>query len=477
MIDKIEKFRNKILKSNIVIILFFLCLVFISLNAINLTHSKNSDDIFYKEAFRDIASLTDFIKSFANGWGGRIIPSVFSTILLNIDLIIYKIITSVVVVILMYSIYRLVIIKNVIIEDNKKTKLILFITMALFFLINEAVIKQGVIWVTGASNYLWQCLAMMIALIPYVKIIKKVEIKKWEYTIYFAANIYASNSEQAGIILLAFGIIAIVMSIITKNKFKKSILIYYIISASLVIITLIAPGNGVRYQKEILRWYPSFETLSLSDKIFQGLSYMLDHLINKSPIILFILTIFIVFKTFKEYKENNNKQKLIIACIPLIYMTTKIVPINVLFSKVITTFDVEVLLNRFLYNFPLYSTETIYNPMLYISVIIGTFVVIILAMLIYMNFSDKENKNIYTLLYLAGVGSSMCLSFSPTIFASSQRIFMIHDILLITIVIGILSEYLISEKINKKMISVFLIIIFMTIINALNYYLNVDSIF
>lgn len=417
-----------------ILILFFIAL-FVTRNPIN----SDGDDIVYKSAFNDISTFVTWSKGFIATWGGRVLALALDTIFLNLNLNIFKVANAIVIVALVYGIYKIIEILND--KELKYKNSTLFFIMAMFLIINKYVINNSVVWVTGTFNYLWPTAAMIIAMIPFIKLLKGKTIKKIEYLLYIPSTILAANIEQTGVVLFVFITIMVIMAKIEKRKIGKAALIDFILTFVVLIASLKAPGNSVRYSAEVLRWYPDFEMLSLFDKVVQGGSVLLKHLMNGSAITILIISSMLLYISVKE----KDKNKTIISVIPFIYSLLRIIPFNVLFSRIIND-DIDGKLNK-LYTFNTYGSDIICNPENYIPIIIGAFVLILIAISIFVNCRDNKKSIVYTLLYLAGICATLSLSISPTIFASSYRIFFVTDVLNVFVAAGIFSEAL---KIRKN---------------------------
>ena len=431
-------FNKKNLISIITILILFLISFIVTQKPIN----TEGDDIVYRDAFNNISTFVIWSKGFVTTWGGRILALSLATIFLNLNINIFIIANALAIVALVYGIYKIIEILNN--KESKYKNIILFSIMTVFLLINKYVIKYSVVWVTGTFNYLWPTTAMVIAMIPFIKKSKGQAIKKVEYLLYIPSTILAANIEQTGVVLFVFITIMVIMAKIDKIKIGKALLIDYILTFIVLIVSLKTPGNSVRYSAEVLRWYQDFEMLSLFDKIVQGGSVLLNHIMNESSIILLVISSVLLYIAIKD-KEKN---KMIISCIPFIYSLIRvIIPFNVLFSRICSD-DIGGKINE-LYTFKTYGPDMICNPENYISIIIGTFILIIIAVLIFLSFKDNKKSIIYTLLYLAGICATLSLSISPTIFASSYRIYFVTDVLNVFVASGLISE-IISRKENKK---------------------------
>ena len=451
---------NKIKVKNIMVfaILFIISLILIA-NPLNNT----SDDIVYKNAFNSVPTFFTWAKEFSALWGGRIVALGLCTIFLNVNVKLYMITNICIIIALIYSIYKIINVNTK--KDVSNLNLMLLVVMSLFLCIDKSIMGDSVIWVTGAFNYLWPCMALIIAMIPFVKILNDQDIKKWEYIIYFLSLILASNIEQTGAVLVVFSTILLVISLIKKKKIPKLMIFNYIATVIIFIISFAVQGNDVRFEAELLRYYQDFDMLSIFDKLFLGGALVLNHLINKSTLIILIMSISIMLISI----NSKDKKRIILSSIPLGYSLLKAVPLNNLFSRIIG-FNIEKNLDKFLFTFSKYSIETICNPFTYIQIIIGVFVFICLSILIFYSFKDIKKSIIYTLIYFAGICASLALSFSPTIFASGSRIFFVNDIMNLIICSALINEISKGDTKNKKSYIIFTIfVLLMGFINLLNY--------
>ncbi len=452
--------KKYILNKNVIILLFLFVIAFIiTLNPID----TEQDDIIYREAFNNFSSFIVWAKEFILLWGGRVVALSLSTLFLNLNIGIFKLANATIIVILVYSIYK--IIETLSDEAIKYKNIILISIMCSFLFINRNVIKYSVTWITGTFNYLWPCTAMIVAMIPFIKKLKNNPIKKVEYIVYFLSTLLASNIEQTGVVLFVFISIIIVIIKLNKMKIEKTLLANYIFCFIVLILSLMAPGNHVRYSAELLRWYQDFEMLSIFDKIIQGQSVLLDHLVNHSTVTIFIISILLMYISIKEKDKNRIK----IAFIPLIYSLIRILPLNVLLSRIYSN-DIISRIDK-LFAFNTYGVKMICNPYIYIPIIIGTFVLIVIAILIFLSYKDVKKSIVYTLLYLAGICSTLSLSVSPTIFASSYRIFFVTDVLNVLLIASLTYQAIkyIKDNITVEVIY-FISIIILAFINLLVYF-------
>ncbi len=446
------------------IIIFAICFFVLNKGLITL------DDKIYQEAFNSIPTCIKWISEFYVQWSGRITLTALINVFVNLPTIMFKISNVIMFIITLLSIYK---ITTLLFDKWKKeyNNILLTIIFAITFFISIPVINSGALWVAGAMNYFWPVAMMLVAIIPFISELKNKQIGKQYYIFAIIANIFAAFAEQTAAILVAFGFITILWCKVEKRKISKLLIAHYIIIVILSLINLLAPGNSARSYAEELKWYPSFSTLTLSDKLIQGYIQTAKHIINDSTILISIIAL--ISSYFIIIDKKTKKINKVIALIPIAYVVIKIFPFNQILGR-ISGADIDGLINNIFFNFEKFSINTIYSSdvlkqLISSSVVLG----IIAGQLIYV-FKTKKTGIIVAILYLASICSALVMSFSPTLYVSGNRVFMTTDLILV-LISSILSIKLFKtlDKKNSKLKYVLLIgLIILSFVFYINLYEN-----
>lgn len=416
--EHIKKNINLYIK--IIIAIIFAVIVF-NVNGKNLL--MYLDDQVYKEVFNSFSTFKTWAWEFYNIWSGRIITSALSTVFLRMPLIIFRICNVLVYLIGIISIFK--IIKYITKLQNKLVENIIFASLFLIsFTISREVINSGMMWVVGSFNYLWPTAFMLVALIPFIKILTNSEEKENKIfsVVFILSDFIACFAEQTALVLVTIGTIAILYKINNKEKINTLLIIHYILVVILTIIELSAPGNFVRFTASTLRRYPTFDMLNIGDKMLQGLILLGNQLLNFDIKIMLILTFIIAINNV--IKKDAKIHIKIFSIIPFIYFAS---------SYICTKIGI---LDGILYNLPPFGIEYIYGIKVYIPIFIFAINLGLIASLMIFSFNDIKTGILTTLIYLGSIASSLSISVSPTVYASGARVFFEMDALLI-IVIGI----------------------------------------
>lgn len=413
---KYTKKKNRYIKA--VIIIIFAVIVF------NISEKRifmNMDDEVYKKVFYNFSTFKIWAWEFYNIWSGRIITSALSNLFLRMPIIVFKICNVIIYCIGVMAIFE--IIKSIIkIENYIVEDLFLIGLFMLTCIIPSDVINTGMMWVTGAFNYLWPTVFMFVALIPFIKRILNTSYKenKLLFIIYILADLEACFAEQTVLVLLTLATITIIYMIVTKQKITKLLLLHYLIIVVFAIIELLAPGNSVRFTSSTLRRYPSFGMLSLGDKVVQGLILLANQIINNDNKLFVVLTLFIFIKNIK--RNNVSKMFKIFSSIPFIYCLIFCIGIKTGIGE------------KILYNFTYFGMEYIYGIRIYIPILFFAVSMGLISALILFSFDDIKIGILTALIFLGGMASSLTISFSPTVYASGSRVFFLMDTLLVTVI-------------------------------------------
>lgn len=405
------------------------------------------DDQYFYNVLNNYTAF-EFIKERYMNITGRIIPEFFLIHIIRMNLWVWRIINISLCILAVNSIYKLAINNKE--EKINKNELITktFIYFS-FFLIYFRVIEQGVLWVVGSTNYIWTMALTLFAIIPFKQAFMKENINKKLYICYILAAIYACYFEQTSLVLICFGIIMIIAIYVKDKKINKFLIIHYIFIVINSLMLFCAPGFGKRTQVEIKANYINYDMLKFIDKIFLCFNHLLDHLMNKSLIIfvILILSMVIIYSRFKH--------KLIRALLLLLnsIFVIKILLANNNFYSMLNNGQLNNDPNNFIFNFYKINIDNLTDIKVYIPIIIGTLIVILIPLVLYLVFGNTKKSFLNILIYLAAIASTMALSISPSIYASAERIFLLTDLLLLVNIANLAVEV---KKVNLKVDKYFL---------------------
>ncbi|MFT8352402.1 DUF6056 family protein [Clostridium saccharoperbutylacetonicum] len=399
------------------------------------------DDTYFIETVSKSKSIISFVIMRYETWGGRISSEFFIGIFSLLPLFIWRILNTMIAVSFVVFISK--IIKLSISKDSfqKNGNIIDWFVCLSFFMIPISVTTRACSWFTGSFYYLWPTFFCLIAMSPFIYKIYNKDISKRHYIIAMLSVLYASYMEQTAAVLICFDIMTVLYLYKRDKKFYLGLVAENLLVLINLIIYTLSPGNELRNISETKTWYPTFGSLSLFQKVYQGVCWTHSHLVRETTILMLVISLLLFIIVF-----NRNSKWLvrISAFISSMYFIGSLTPIN------------KMVLSTTSYEYP-YDIQTIldkifFNPMLdIVPAVISSVIIFSIIILMFMCIKNKNERYLCIIFYLAALSCGYILGFSPTIFASGPRIFFMTNILLLMIG-GILLKNILEEiPINKML--------------------------
>lgn len=443
MIKLKEVYNSKYFNYYIYGLLFLICFLVMAGQNFRL---YDGDDVNHMGAVKRFGSAYEFMKAQYNNTNGRYFTSIIMVYVMDKNIWLWRILNSIVLFGLLY--YVINIIKIIYKPVKIEFLIIALMVLSTYGLFSSGIHTQSVTWVTGSFNYLWPTSALICYFyFLFNYIYNNRSVKLYEFIILIPIVMYATNIEQAGLVFIAMTIIWMIYYIIKNKTYDKYLLLLFIVGCVSFYFVYSSPAQGIRYNAEIKNWYPIFKEMSYITQIIQGYSYTVLYgffLNNFAYAITLSLLLYIIIK-----REYQNKIYNFIIFMPIIYSLI----------YYIGRVKQELVSNSIFYNLVSFSQRYIKNNMdePYISVIIGSIMLlIVIFFIIKMKWSKKENKYLAYLLFLAGIFSSLILSFSPTIYVSGERIWFVpYGVFLIFITMVFMESLKYVNIKSRKFIIIF----------------------
>lgn len=384
------------------------------------------DDIIFKSSLNN-QSIFSWMTNFYQMWSGRIVLTTFLVVLLNQNILIIKLFNALFATLLLYSMDKL---------SNDSNKLInKMLVFSLFILIPEKYISSTVFWFTGSINYLWPIASLLYLLLLLYEIFNdNSKITLFNYISASILSILASNSEQTAIVLMTFLIIFLVLNYIQERKINFFVLYLFLLATVTTLTTFLSPGNGVRLNAEILSLNPSFNLLSVIDKLYVGLNFTSNVLFNDFEYHLLLLSFALFF-----INRIDKKNGLFVSLLPIIIIFIRIIFnwLFVFFPYCTQCNDINYVLFNFRYFEVFYLAEIDHLVPLFLSIVVY---ISISLNILYCSLIKKSERIFLALLFLSAILSSIIIGFSPTIEASGNRIYLYMIVVLIVLVLFFINK-------------------------------------
>ncbi|MEN0664361.1 MULTISPECIES: DUF6056 family protein [Bacillaceae] len=407
-----------------------------------------SDDFWFSEVSSQYG-LIEYIISRYEGWTGRVFPEFLLYTMLNELVWLWRIINPIIIILLSYGLVR--ILKR---KVEFKDVLLALLTLGFF---SPSILSNGFFWITGTFNYSWPIAFGLISMIPYADIILRNETPNVRmYPFYFLFGILASISqEQVALCISSFSILALGSLIYNKIKIDKKMLL---LTGTIIVgtfILILAPGNGVRWQIEVDHWYPQFDEMSVLAKIFLGMIWLFEKLFIEMKALVFLLSIITIISCIK--KETINQSWYFKFFVLLVLSITGV---NLLGIGQNYVYDFQSIAN-----IVINKTGTIQDMIK--SVLPYLFWIIWALLLLIVSIKNTNHKFFVLFSYLAAISTLVIIFFSPTIYASGNRVLTVCSVILALIVLNLITKENIIPN-NRFALYIYAVIPFLNIIRILH---------
>ena len=386
-----QLFNNSKLASLIVTYLLMFALFFIA--HINLVYY--GDDY----VFRDLLEENGFIGTLSlrwETWSSRlIIESILLLVTQNIW--IWKILNSIMLVILVHALSRLSFI-NITVGNLIFT----FLLVHLYPFID--MYSAG--WMATTVNYLWPLTLMTVAFIPLRELIaENSTIKKKPLFICTICAIIAANHEQAAFIMLLVGFLSFgYIRLIKKTKSFYPLVLGTIAFISVLIIS-ICPGNQIRTTTAIINCSPNWPHWNLIDKMFIAIQTTSAIILNNTYILLIALSLFFAIGL---YRKKLSFDSILLFSFYAVLIATRFIC------------NVKGTIIKPLFSFQPNETNLYFPVVSSILLFLLHFTALFSFPYLVWRIIGNDSLPIVVLL-LIGIASRLLVGFSPTFLASGNR--------------------------------------------------------
>ena len=259
-----------------------------------------NDDLVFQESYAQAGSLIEWIRWFANNWGGRVIPQGLLAVLLQLPPIVFGLLNAAATTALAW-LSRRIIDRDGMIPDGAYC---FVFVLGLLFALPREILRGTVYWKCADVLYLWGFSTLFAALYPFVCLLrgKKPGIPAWIAAFFCAA--YTASFEQLGICMTGMMVLLYAYHVFFRDGCESigqnpayrfgnvPTVVLLLAAAGLTVVFSLMPGNAVRLEEETVRWYPQVAMQSVPEKIIQGLAYTVNGLEQQIMPVLLVLAWF-----------------------------------------------------------------------------------------------------------------------------------------------------------------------------------------
>lgn len=398
---------------------------------INMSFRGGGDDVKFV-TIAEGHSLFSWISMRFTTWSARIASEAFIYIFAKLPIICWKLTTAAFCVILSIFFYKYALLFKL----NPHPMLAVFCSFAPF-LMNLGAFVEGVLWVTGAMNYLWITTFGFVGMYYVTKSVLhgKESLKLYERIITpLLLLLCVSSSEQLGAVIIVLLALLNIWQFSKKNVSLYNILLFIGCIALYVTVVFLSPGVALRKADDIARYIPDFESVGLLSRLQYSIRWILDAIVNHFGLLLNLVWLMELILLLNKKAKRSFDWILITV---------------VFFAQIITLFK-----DKFpaLFDFSAQWGLKDFSSFGYFTIAMWAIILLCTAIAVFTCFEDRIKGCCSCLLVLAAYASTAIMVFSATMYESGCRVMYHSSLIIVILLLLFLSEINAVSKTQSNLI-------------------------
>lgn len=383
----------------------------------------NTDDVIFPEQILPYPTMVDWVIYRYHEWSGRIFSEAFVYIFAKLPFFIWQFIsvamyaTSSVFLFLFYRLFSTT-------RSQSKDYVMAIAALGLPFLMHTAVMSDGFIWMTGSIVYAWMTTLALVALYPLFFYAKTGRLPNIAFLLVglVAIIISAPSQEQVGAVLVGLVTLLLGYTLYAWAKKQRSRFPWYLVFIFIVVvavfaISVLAPGNKIRIDQELIRWLPDFYTTAPLERANYSYRWLIDAFVNHTGFLLVLIWSFMAALLAKK-PHIKLLDKAVVSSLVLL--------VTIIIARGIEAFSQ-------LFDFKATWKPDLANTLLSLNVVPWGIVLILTAFVPLLIFKKKMIGYILVTLFFASFAAAAVITLSPTLYASGWRSMFVSSMILVVI--------------------------------------------
>jgi hypothetical protein len=440
--------------------LFFAAVFVAALCVMSRVGRSDGDDTYFY-IYANNMQFLEYLKWRYATWTGRMGAEAVVYIIFRSNIWVWRIINALMLALLPMGVIRLAATVTGCTTDDSHKLYLSVTSVASYFMMSVMTLGYAAVWMNGSIFYTWTFACGVWALVPVADSVMGREIKRRTFVVSIPLALLASMSiEQMGAVLIAFEMLAVAHNIYkthrggntylsgAKSTAQVLLIVQTIITIVGFIICYMAPGNDLRSASEIETWMPEFASLGVARHILITAQWILSSFANESKLFLAAIWCIGIVLLWQgrnidapedgkcEYSNvygtgHGSVSRIVWTVIAAIFTIISLLPfagIDIFSDLGLGALDTEMCIEH-VPEFADFSARIWVCMAWWSAALIFTFVWI---------WKVVGFKPIILLAYLAGIASEAVLYFSPTMYASGERVYYLTDILMLFVLLAMI---------------------------------------
>lgn len=414
---------------------------------------SDGDDFFFQET-TGANALFPYLKWRYITWQGRLTSEAMTWFGFRMGLQAWRFVNAFVITMLPLGLLKIV--KAMFPERITEHRILIFsiLSCVAILCMNVRVVGYGAFWVTGSLFYLWSFVAGIWALIPVAMQVFQEEVD-WKHYLYAIplAFITSMGMEQSAAVCVVFGILAIIYTMVRLRYLPKLLTLQTAIVIAGMAVVFLSPGTTERTVSETETWLPEFATMDVPQHIFITVQWLVQSLARESRaymiaiwLLLFCLLVgrekagkYQLTKQFSSVsfrKADENGCHWLLAVLPIVFSAAAALSYaGIPFFSEMGIGLAEGALR--MEKAASWQTTTLQN---HIAILWWCAAIVVTLVLLWKAGENLLLKVTQELIFLGGLACSAIMYFSPTIYASGERVLFMMEIMFWLLLLVLLAQ-------------------------------------
>ena len=366
------------------------------------------DDFYYQTIPADsLKDILEFLSHMYLNWSSRMVTEPLVVVLVNLDMMVWRIFCTVNILIIALSIRYLLGIRC---SVWKSTILCMLVGSFPFSYYASA----G--WITTTAIYLISISLGLVALYPLRRLLDEKKSAWWENLLFLISAVLACNHEQVGAVVLGVYLCSFAYCALLHRKTTRMQICQALIATASILFVLTCPGDAIRMEIETQTWLPEYAEWNAFEKLLRGALHAADYYFYSAGInffafaLVFLLALALFLRPVEKWKKALSLGAALWLCLAV---------------GIILLQRLGLLRQDFLFPWEEYGVNMLARGVDVARAASAALLLLLLFWELFWLLGNRASFWTASMLLAAGFGSGAVLGFSPTIYASGNRVFSI----------------------------------------------------
>ncbi len=269
-------------------------------------------------------------------------------------------------------------------------------------------------WITTTLSYVWPLVAALIAVQPYVNMLRGEKTPLWMMILTLPLLLYATNMEQVLVAVTICFAVALVFLMVQKKQRPWLLKVHLHICFANFFYISTCPGAQLRMDSESAAWFKDFGMRNFWQKLELGMSNGFSHLMYQQHFLFFLLCCMLFVCIWKNY---NSAFYRLIAAFPL-----AVVAALGVFGDVLQRYIPQLsFFENALTSVGMITVQNAATPKRYIAFLLLCAAFCAVLVCLYLAFGHTLDAITAIVLLCAGFATYGMMGFTPSIWVSGTR--------------------------------------------------------